>query len=160
MLLDNDSILHGIIPKKTSSHESLFLFETCYLFYQEVFLKALGRYLFTPSLVLLEPTFSSTSLPAFSSAFRTISFEISLSDTPDELNVYLIPQTKVSAAPLPSSRMVALPYLPVIVSTPSTGFVAPVAASAKQLPFWRLVLMLVFSPSAKVKASDTCARAI
>ena len=131
------------------------MFETV-VFYD--FLKALGRYLFIPSLVLLEPTFSSTSLPAFSSAFRTISFEISLSDTPDELNVYLIPQTKVSAAPLPSSRMIALPYLPVIVSTPSTGFVAP--AAAKQLPFWRLVLMLVFSPSAKVKASDTCARAM
>ena len=145
---------------KTSSHGSLFFLVLCRVELNH-YLKAFGRYLFIPALVFRDLTVSNVSLPESSFTFKTIFFPWSLSDTPVALNVYSIPQVKLPV--FLSSKILALPYLPVIVSTPSTALVdgvVPVAGGAKQLPFWRLVLMLVFSPSAKVKASDTCARAM
>ena len=123
------------------------------------YLKALGRY-FLSTFVCLDLTVSNFNTES-SVTFRTIFLPLSGSDTPVVLNVYSIPQTRAVVPPVPpvppSSRISALPYFPVSLSS---SLAVVVALSAKHFPFWRLVLMLVFSPSAKVKASDTCARAI
>ena len=135
-------------------------FETLRCMEVDHYLKAFGRYLLSTVVVLPVPTFSNFNTES-SVTFKVIVLLVSLSDTPDELNVYLIPQTKPLLPVAASCKISALPYFPASLSSAVAVPVVPVVgAAAKHLPFWRLVLMLVFSPSAKVKASDTCARAI
>ena len=130
-------------------------FETLRCMEVDYYLKALGRYFLSIS---DSSDFTASNFNIESSVtFRIIFLPLSLSDTPVALNVYLIPHFKLPAVTLSPCKISALPYFPVSISPSSAEAVVPLA---KHFPFWRLVLMLVFSPSAKVKASDTCARAI